>query len=80
MQGTEARRGMKAMPDERPLEPDEEILTVKEIAKQLRVTEKTVRNWITNGELAAFDLGKGYRIRRRDYDDFLRNRYKGPQN
>lgn len=64
------------MSEERPLEDNEEVLTVKEIAKQLRVAEKTVRNWIASGDLAAFDLGRGYRIKRSDYDDFLRNRYR----
>ena len=66
------------MPEERPLENNEEVLTVKDIAKQLRVAEKTVRNWIASGDLAAFDLGRGYRIKRGDYDNFLRNRYRRP--
>ncbi len=68
--------GGVTMPEGRPLEQHEEVLTVKDIAKQLRVSEKTVRNWIAAGDLAAFDLGHGYRIKRNDYDDFLRNRYR----
>ncbi len=51
-----------------------ELLTVQEVAKHLKVDEKTVRRWITKGDLAAIDLGKGYRIYRRDLDAFIEKR------
>jgi len=46
-----------------------DLLTVREVAQQLRVDETTVRRWITNGVLEAITLphhGKrqAYRIRR----------------
>jgi len=50
--------------------PDnEELLTVHEVAQQLRVDDTTVRRWIKNGVLEAVLLphvGKrqGYRIKR----------------
>ena len=53
---------------------DGELLTVQEVAKHLRVDEKTVRRWINKGELAAIDLGKGYRIYRSDLDAFIDKR------
>lgn len=45
-----------------------ELLTVREVAKRLRVDETTVRRWIVNGLLEAVTLphaGKrqGYRVR-----------------
>jgi excisionase family DNA binding protein len=56
---------------------DENMLTIDEIAKQLRVNEKTVRNWITSGELPAFPIGKrGYRISKSDLDVFIDERKK----
>nr|DAG98323.1 MAG TPA: helix-turn-helix domain protein [Tectiviridae sp.] len=36
--------------------------TPQEIAEMLRVTDKTVRNWIRSGELDAVVVGKSYRI------------------
>ena len=53
---------------------DVELLTVQEVAKHLRVDEKTVRRWIIKGELAAIDLGKEYRIYRKDLDTFIEKR------
>lgn len=36
--------------------------TPQEIAEMLKVTDKTVRNWIRSGELDALIVGKSYRI------------------
>ena len=50
--------------------PDQQ-LTVEEVAEELRVHPETVRQWIRDGELDAFDTGRGYRISRADLDDFV---------
>ena len=55
-----------------PLEED--WFTTEEIAKDLKVNVKTVRNWINSGELVAVDIGGEYRVSRKDYEDFLRRR------
>jgi excisionase family DNA binding protein len=47
------------------------LLTVKEVAQEMRVSEKRVTNWIKSGELVALDLGKDYRIYRSDLDAFI---------
>ena len=52
----------------------EDWLTTDEIAKDLKVNVKTVRNWINSGELAAIDVGGEYRIYRKDYEDFIKRR------
>jgi excisionase family DNA binding protein len=49
-------------------------LTTDEIAKDLKVNVKTVRNWINSGELAAIDVGGEYRVYRKDYEDFINRR------
>ncbi len=49
-------------------------LTVDEIAKDLKVTIETVRNWIKSKQLPAYKVGRDYRIRRSDYDVFLQQR------
>ncbi len=53
---------------------DDKLLTTREVADELRVTERTVINWIQKGDLAAIDLGKGYRIYRSELDRFIRER------
>ena len=52
----------------------EDWLTTDEIAKDLKVNVKTVRNWVNSGELAAIDVGGEYRIYRKDYEDFINRR------
>jgi excisionase family DNA binding protein len=54
--------------------PGEELLTVEEVAKELRINAKTVRQYIASGELIAIVVGKGYKISRDDFDDFKRRR------
>ena len=54
--------------------PGEELLTVEEVAKELRINAKTVRQYIASGELVAIVLGKGYKISRDDLEDFKRRR------
>ena len=55
----------------------EKQLTVEEVAEELRVHRETVRQWIREGELDAFDTGRGYRISRKDLDDFIQKRKTG---
>lgn len=51
-----------------------EFLTVEEVAQQLRVTEKTVRDYCTRGELKAFKLGTAWRIKPEHVDEFLQSK------
>jgi excisionase family DNA binding protein len=50
------------------------LLTTEEVAEELKVHVKTVRDWIASGELEAIDLGQGYRIWRSDLIKFLNSR------
>lgn len=54
----------------------EELLTVHEVAQQLRVDDTTVRRWIKNGVLEAValphkGLRQAYRVRRSTLDALL---------
>ncbi|HEU0115395.1 MAG TPA: helix-turn-helix domain-containing protein [Thermomicrobiales bacterium] len=55
---------------------DEQLLTVADIAAHIGAHESTVRGWIKTGELRATKFGArlGWRIRRGDYREFLRQR------
>ncbi len=53
---------------------DNKLLTTEEVAEELKVHVKTVRDWIASGELEAIDLGQGYRIWKSDLMKFLNSR------
>jgi excisionase family DNA binding protein len=55
-------------------------LTVKQIADDLGVSPQAIRNWISQGELEAIDLGHGYRIHKDEYRRFLESRKTGKKN
>ncbi len=47
------------------------LLTVAEVATMLRVSNMTVYRLIQRGHLGALRVGKNYRIRQTDLDDYL---------
>jgi excisionase family DNA binding protein len=51
------------------------LLTVLEVADQLRVSTMTVYRLIKNGELRAMQIGKSYRLREEDVDEYLSKAY-----
>ncbi len=48
-----------------------ELLTVKETAQMLRVSQITVRRYIASGRLPAQRVGRGIRVRREAIEDFV---------
>jgi excisionase family DNA binding protein len=53
----------------------EKMLTVKEVADRLSVSERQVRKWVESGELDRFRIGlRGYRIPESSLIDFVRRR------
>ena len=55
--------------------------TVADIGEELRVHEQTVRRWIREGQLRAYNFGgkTGYRIKEEDFEEFLEGRAEVPQ-
>jgi PTS system nitrogen regulatory IIA component len=49
----------------------EEILDVKEVAKILKVSTRTVIRLAERGELVSFKIGDLWRFRRSDVDDYI---------
>jgi len=49
----------------------EEVLTVREVARYLRVTTKTVYALIKGNQLIAFRVGRHMRCRRSDVETFI---------
>jgi excisionase family DNA binding protein len=46
--------------------------TVKEIAAEMKVTERTVRRWIADGKLKALKIQGIRRIEHQEYERFLK--------
>lgn len=55
-----------------------ELLTVPEVAAQLRVDPATVRRWITSGALTASKPGRDYRVLQADVDALVRRHVTTP--
>lgn len=48
-----------------------QLLTAAEVAEQLRVSTMTVYRLIRSGELPAVRVGRNYRVRADDLDEYL---------
>lgn len=61
---------------------EEEMYTIQEVADMMKVSGRTVRNWIDRDGLPAFPIGKrGYRIAKSDLLTFIHARkLHRPQN
>ncbi len=57
----------------------EEILEVKEVAKILKVSIRTVIRLAERSELTAFKIGDLWRFRRSDVDDYIRQQIQRRQ-
>ncbi len=50
-----------------------DILTVKEVAEYLQVTERTLYRLAQDGKIPAFKVGNSWRFRREDLDRWIRD-------
>ena len=50
---------------------DDEIYTPIEIAKKLKISKEAIYLYIKNGKLPAFRIGKFWRIKGKDINDFM---------
>jgi PTS system nitrogen regulatory IIA component len=53
---------------------EEDILTLEEVAKYLRVSERTVYEWAQRGELPAGKIGTAWRFRKCDVEAWVNDR------
>ncbi len=57
-------------------EISEPLMTVKDVAAEMKASEKTIRRRIAAGELAAIRDGRLVRIRPKDYRRYLESKLK----
>lgn len=53
---------------------DGKYYTIEEVAAMLKVAYLTVYRWIQSGKLMAYKAGRQYRIKKDDFDNFLKNK------
>lgn len=51
-----------------------EVLTISEVAKLLRVSEDTIRKMIDDGEMQAFKVRGQWRIRKEEVERIMRGK------
>lgn len=51
-----------------------EVYTLQELAVVLSVSEQTIRRMFNRGELKGFKIGKQWRILKKDFEAYLKNR------
>ncbi|OHW61240.1 helix-turn-helix domain protein [Andreesenia angusta] len=50
---------------------DLKVYTLKEVEPILKVTQRTLYNYIKSGKLKAVKIGKEWRVKHSDLEDFL---------
>ena len=50
---------------------NEQLLTPAQVGERLQLTERTVYQWLRDGRLAGLKLGRLWRIRPEDLEEFL---------
>ncbi len=49
-----------------------EFYTTKEVAEMLKVTKKTINQYVREGKIKAIDMGNQYRFTEEQLEDFVR--------
>jgi PTS system nitrogen regulatory IIA component len=58
---------------------EEEILTIDEVARYLRVSERTVYDWAQKGEIPAGKIGTAWRFRKSEIEQWVNSRLSSSQ-
>jgi excisionase family DNA binding protein len=64
---------MKSPSAEADINEQDRLLTIKDVVRKLRYSEKTIRRLIRSGRLRAVKIGRCYRFRREDVTEFVRS-------
>ena len=59
--------------------PNDDIMTVKELADYLKIAEKTAYRFASEGKVPGFKVGSAWRFRKKEIDSWISNQEKGTQ-
>jgi len=72
LEGATEYRGSSQLRRARTQTVDRDVLTLEEVANWLQVSPRTLRQWAEAGEVPACRIGKLWRFRRKDIEEWLR--------
>lgn len=56
---------------------ENEIMTVSEVAEYLKISEVTTYKFVQEGKIPGFKIGRHWRIKRSDLDEFIEKLKRG---
>lgn len=56
---------------------DDEIMTVNDVAQYLKISVITTYRLVQEGKIPAFKVGRSWRVKRSDLDDFIEKQKQG---
>lgn len=59
--------------------PNDDIMTVKELADYLKIAEKTAYRFASEGKVPGFKVGSAWRFRKTEIDSWISNQEKATQ-
>jgi excisionase family DNA binding protein len=54
-----------------PLAEEKEIMTISQVAKYLQISEVTTYRLVQDGKIPAFKVGRGWRVKKEDLNEFI---------
>lgn len=56
---------------------NDEIMTVSEVAKYLKISEVTTYKFVQEGKIPAFKIGRHWRVKKSDLNEFIEKLKRG---
>lgn len=56
---------------------EKEIMTIRQVAEYLRISEVTTYRLVQNDKIPAFKVGRNWRVRKEDLNDFIDKQKRG---
>jgi len=56
---------------------DDEIMTISEVAKYLKISDVTTYKFVQEGKIPAFKIGRHWRVKKEDLKEFIEKQKRG---
>ncbi len=56
---------------------EDEIMTITEVAQYLKISEVTTYKFVQEGKIPGFKIGRHWRVKRSDLDEFIEKQKRG---
>lgn len=59
------------------MDEEKEIMTVRQVAKYLQISEVTTYRMVQDNKIPAFKIGHGWRVKKEDLNEFIEKQKSG---